>query len=74
MKTLYKKRIKTLNDKLEPTKEGLYFGEDVKEFIKELLEISKENNWEVAIDDGYKEGFRTFSGEEWIKNKSGFNK
>ena len=39
------------------------------EFIKELLKISKENNWEVAIDDGYKDGFKIISGEEWIKNK-----
>ena len=28
MKTLKEKRIETLNDKLEPSKEGLYFGEE----------------------------------------------
>ena len=43
-----------------------------KEFIEGILEISKENNWEVAIDDGHKDGFKIISGEEWIKNKSGF--
>ena len=42
MKTLKEKRIETLNDKLEPSKEGLYFGEDVKEKFKDILnEIKK---------------------------------
>ena len=40
-------------------------------FIKELLEISKENNWEVAINEGYEDGFRIISGEDWIKQKVG---
>ena len=66
MKTLYEKRI------LVDEYFAHYPEEDIKEFIKELLEISKENNWEVAIDDGHKDGFKIISGEEWIKNKSGF--
>ena len=42
-----------------------------KQFIKELLEISKENNWEVAINGGYEDGFKIISGEDWIKQKVG---
>ena len=47
-----------------------YYEDDVKEKIqntkKRLKEISKENDWEVAVNDGYKEGFRVISGEECL--------
>jgi hypothetical protein len=48
-----------------------YEEEDVKEFIKELIEVSKENDWEVAVDDNHEDGFRIISGEDWIKEKVG---
>ena len=72
MKTLYKRRQDFYNNFDVPKNFQEIIENQDKKFIKELIEISKENNWEVAIDDGYKDGFRIISGEEWIKNKSGF--
>ena len=68
MKTLKEKehRIANIDEEIR-----FFYAEDVEEFIKELLKISKENNWEVAINEGYEDGFRIISGEDWIKQKSG---
>ena len=42
-----------------------------KKFIKLLKETSKNNDWEVAINDGEEDGFRIISGEEFIDKLSG---
>ena len=47
--------------------------ENIKEFIKILIQASEDNDWEVAINDGDKEGFRVISGKEFIENKLGAN-
>ena len=68
MKTLKEKehRIANIDEEIR-----FFYAEDVEEFIKELLKISKENNWEVAINEGYEDGFKIISGEDWIKQKVG---
>ena len=67
-KTLKEKRIRTLKDDLTESEEGLYFGEDVKQFIKEILEKigflmdSNVSRWNNALKRC----------SEIIKQKSGF--
>ena len=85
MKTLKEKRIETLNDKLEPSKEGLYFGEDVKECFKEILskmEKIKNKHFEDISQEVPKRNYKYNIGSyytisyfmRFIKNKSGFDK
>ena len=85
MKTLKEKRIETLNDKLEPSKEGLYFGEDVKECFKEILskmEKIKNKHFEDISQEVSKRSVERNMGSyfaisyfiRFIQDKSGFEK
>jgi hypothetical protein len=55
----------TLSEK-EDIVDMTYDREDVKDFIKKLIEISEENDWEVATDDNNGDGFIVVSGKEYI--------
>ena len=66
MKTLKEKRIPTLNNNLTPSKDGLFFEEDVKQFTQEILKEIKEI-WNKTYN------FLIYSDiEDIIKQKSGF--
>lgn len=48
-----------------------YLEKDVKDFIKKLIKVAEDNDWEVAVDDGYEDGFKIISGKDYIKLKAG---
>ena len=62
------KMKKSKNDDF--TESGLFFKEDVKEFIRLLKEAGKENDWDIMLLDG-EDGDITISFNEWIDKLAG---
>jgi len=71
-KALTEKSEETLSDKIQ---QGLIkrvlWSEDVKDFIKKLIQIAEDNDWEVATDEGQEDGFKVISGKDYIELKAG---
>ena len=69
MKTLKEKIIKTLNDKLEPSKNGLYFGEDIKQFMSQLEEFIDDKRMIQSSGEGTNVEIIRFFEFEWQEFK-----
>ena len=69
-KTLSERRIQTLKDDLTPSKDGLYFGEDVKQFIKALNDFMKDK---TIIKKGFPNRivFLEFEWNDFLKQEVG---